>query len=89
MKLNGNEIDAEWVIGYAKRDKAKRIKALASEGLGYYIRREEGKGDSYAVEYAVRRAIDSPRPEHLHLATLDQHIALEKLRIKSQGLQNS
>jgi len=80
---------AEWVIGRYKGKKAMRVKDCADVGLGYHVRREEGKGATYEVTVAFTRAIDSPLPHHLVRCTPEQCKKLEELQIKRAGIYKS
>jgi hypothetical protein len=74
-----------WVIGRYKGDQAKRVKSLADEGVGYFIRQESGKGMTYEVEAAFR--IEGELPPHLIACTPEQSWKLEELRKQRQGLR--
>lgn len=58
-------IQTKWVIGTFKGDRATSVKEHAGAGLGYLIRREEGRGTNYTVEAAFKFPTDRPIPEHL------------------------
>lgn len=85
--MQDGDKECEWVIGFYTGDTAKRIKSLAAEGLGYYIRKEEKVGGGLRLEAAFRRPLeDAPRPNHLIPATPQQAAVLEAKRKKSQGI---
>lgn len=77
----------EWVIGLATGEQAKHIEGLANEGVGYFVRRSEGKGASKTVEYAFLRPADQPCPHHLRVADAFETKKLEERRVGRMGLK--
>lgn len=74
----------EWVIATYSGDKAKYIKGLVNEGIGYFILKEE----TGTIVAASRRALDRPRPHGVEPVTNPAQIEkLEKMRKDRQGLR--
>ena len=81
-----NSIDAEWVIGSFKGDRAKSVQENADAGVGYSIIDSGGSGLNRQVVVAFRRAVDSPLPEHLQAVTDPFKIVkYEKMRLTRSG----
>lgn len=78
--MSDQAIDYTWVIGHFTGEDAKRIKALASERMGY-ISMEQDKS---SISAAFRRANDSPVPSHLIVVTDSRQI--EILEAKRNGI---
>lgn len=72
-------MDAQWVIGIASGKEAEAVLSHAHSGLGYFIRKQSGKGKNIDVEYAFKRAQDSPLPDHLALPDKYQIQKLDEL----------
>lgn len=77
----------EWVIGVYTGERAKSVKEHADAGIGYFIQKEEGRGVTYTVYAAFRRAVETLRPDHLELATPAQVEKLEKLYNARSGVR--
>src|SRR5580698_6002699 len=86
--MEDKNIEMEWVIGRYKGDQARSKKAHADNGIGYHVRSERGRGDSYEIEVAFLRANDSPRPEHLLLADSYQAKKLNVLDDQRHGVRD-
>jgi hypothetical protein len=80
-----NTIECEWVIARLKGKDAQYVKALASNGTGYFVRQESGAGPNYQIEVAFKRPIHSPIPEHLQKADSIQVQKLNKLDDARKG----
>lgn len=70
---------AEWVIGVFTGERAKSVKDHADAGIGYFIQKEEGRGVTYTVHAAFRRAVAGLRPDYLEMPTPTQIEKLENL----------
>jgi len=81
-------IEMEWVMGRYKGDQARSKKAHADNGIGYFVRSEQGRGESYEIEVAFLRAKDSLRPEHLLLADSYTVKKLNVLYDQRHGFKN-
>jgi hypothetical protein len=62
-------MNSEWVIGFYIGEQAKRILEHASAGIGYFVLDQGRQGNQATVQAALRRAIDSPTPDHLQRVT--------------------
>jgi hypothetical protein len=80
-------IEMEWVIGCYYGDQARSKKALADNGVAYFVRSEQGRGDNYEIEVAFLRPTDTPRPEHLLLADNSQARKLNALYDQRHGIR--